>query len=368
MASSVDGALVTSAPGVRRGYRPALDGVRGVAVLLVLVDHIGHEPQWHVGPYGVTLFFALSGYLITGLLFDELVRERSVSLTRFYLRRAARLLPALLLVVLVCDLAFLLLGDTTAVKASIPALAYVANYATILDGEYLWGWGHTWSLAIEEHFYAIWPLVLILMLRRLGARRALMWTLVACGVALAWRTVLLTFDGYPGQWFAINHGTVARADALLYGCAAALALRLGWRPRAWMAWAAPAVIVAVFALRLPDGVEATLGQVLISVACALTLASLDHNPTPLARGLSVRPLVLLGVISYGVYLWHYPLLFVAYDLGFEGPVARLLSGGVLGIALAAASYVWLEQPVRRRVRAREDLVVGWREWWRVRRS
>lgn len=358
MTSRGGAAVVSAARGLRTGHRPALDGVRAVAIAMVLVDHIGHEPQWHVGHYGVTLFFALSGYLITGLLFDELAQDGTVSLPRFYLRRAARLLPALVVVVVVCDVLFYLLGDIEAVKASIPALAYVANYAVVVAAEYPPGWAHAWSLAVEEHFYAVWPLALIVMLRRLGTRRALGWTLAACVAALAWRGVVLTLDGWDGRWFLVNHGTLARADALLYGCAVALAVRVGWRPRAWMAAAAPAVVVALVVLDVPDVVEATAGQLVLSVACAVLLACLDYTSPSLARVLSWRPLVWLGAISYGLYLWHYPLLYVAYDLGYQGTLARFVSGGLLATAAAAASFAWVEQPLRRAARARESVVVA----------
>jgi peptidoglycan/LPS O-acetylase OafA/YrhL len=339
---------------VPTGYRPALDGVRGLAILLVVVDHIGQTPAWHVGHYGVTLFFALSGYLITGLLLDESGRSGgSVSLTRFYLRRAARLLPALLVVVVVCDLLFWALGQTGALKASVAALAYLANYVTILHGDYLRGYGQTWSLAVEEHFYAVWPLALVVLLRRQGLHRALRWTLGACLAALAWRAVLLTFDDWSGQWLAINHGTLARADALLYGCAAALAVRCGWRPRAWMAWASAALVGALTVADLPDDVGATAGQALLAVAGAVLVVCLDHTRTPLRSALSFKPLVAIGAISYGLYLWHYPLLELAHELGYSGVGVRLVAGGLLATALAALSYRWLERPARDAVRARE---------------
>lgn len=109
---------MTLAPVTPSGYRPALDGVRAVAILLVVVDHVWHDPPVLLGATGVTLFFALSGYLITGLLVDELQHEGRIDFVRFYLRRSARLLPALVLVVVVCDLLFLAVGDLASVEAS----------------------------------------------------------------------------------------------------------------------------------------------------------------------------------------------------------------------------------------------------------
>ena len=343
---------------VRTGYRPALDGVRGVAILLVVVDHVAGTPLWHLGGYGVTLFFALSGYLITGLVADEVTRDGGLSYRRFYLRRTARLLPALLLVVLVCDALFWALGQTSAIKASLVTLAYLANYATVAYGDYLPGWGHTWSLAVEEHFYLVWPVVLVTLLRRRGPRAALRWTLVACLAALAWRGVLLALPYFDGVWFVVNHGTFARADALLYGCAAALALRLGWRPAAWMTWAAAGVVVALMVLRGPDVPVATAGQALLSVASAVLLAGLDHTRTALTRLLAWRPLVGLGVLSYGLYLWHYPLMTLAHLAGLEGAAWRALVGAVVAPAVAALSYRYVERPLRAAARAAEPRLLA----------
>jgi peptidoglycan/LPS O-acetylase OafA/YrhL len=149
--------VASAAAAPARGYRPALDGIRAVAVLLVVVDHVWSHPPAALGPTGVTIFFALSGYLITGILAAELDRSGRIDFARFYLRRAARLLPALLLVVLVCDLLFAAAGALHPVIASVAVLFYAGNYAALWIGQFLPGYGHTWSLAIEEHFYVLCP-------------------------------------------------------------------------------------------------------------------------------------------------------------------------------------------------------------------
>lgn len=346
------------APVPPRGYRPALDGIRAVAILMVVADHVWHEPPIALGPTGVTLFFALSGYLITGILVDEHTRTGRVSFRRFYLRRTARLIPGLLLVVVVCNLLFLLVRDLASVKASVYALAYVANYATIWRDAYLPGWGQTWSLAVEEHFYLVWPVVLLLLLTRGRLRTALWWVLVGCAGAVAWRLALLSLDGVDAGSLVIYHGTLARADALLYGCAAAVAVRLGYRLPSWVVWPAVVVIAAMTVLTGATVLFATLGQALLSLAAAALVMAVDTTTTPLRRALSPRPLVYVGVISYGLYLWHYPLIYVAYGLGIgETLWGRALFGVVLTTVAAAAAFRWVERPAKQLARDHEDQLV-----------
>src|SRR5215217_6929486 len=228
------------APGqVATGYRPWLDGVRAIAVLMVVAQHILGGTRLDFGYTGVGLFFGLSGYLITSLLLDERDASGRVSLRGFYLRRGARLVPALVLVLVVCDILFLLQGDGDGPLGSLFALTYTANYAQVIDPAAMPAYGPTWSLAVEEHFYLLWPLALLAVTRRWGLRTALAVTLAACLASLVWRAGLTALSAPVGL---LSMGTGERADALLYGCAAAIALRLGWRPKAWMLWLA---VVAV---------------------------------------------------------------------------------------------------------------------------
>jgi len=332
-------------------YRPWLDGVRGVAVIFVVAEHAtdvgGLSLPRGLAETGVGVFFGLSGYLITGLLLEEYQSHGRIRLRDFYLRRAARLFPALLLMLVVCDVLFVALGRPGVLKGSVAALLYLANYATVAIGNYLPGYGQTWSLAIEEHFYFVWPVLLLLLLRRREPRVILRWTLVAAAAALVWRTVLLIATDAPS--LLLYHGSLERADALLYGCAAALAVHVGWRPRAWMAWVAVAVCaVVVVSDNGPLGI--TLVQAATGVASAALVVTLDHVPGPLRRSLSWRPVVWVGVISYGMYLWHWALLSMSLTLGYRHLAVRLLVAFVLTPAVAAASFYLVERPVRRRVR------------------
>jgi peptidoglycan/LPS O-acetylase OafA/YrhL len=334
------------------GYRPWLDGLRGVAVLMVVVQHALGTIPVDLGFYGVSLFFALSGYLITSLLLDERAATGAVSLRAFYLRRAGRLVPALVLLVVVMDALFILVGDYGPLRGSLTALTYTSNYAEILDPQFVLGFGPTWSLAVEEHFYLLWPLLLLWLARRHGLSVALWATLAICVAALFWRGVLAVL-GAPLDMLAI--GSLERADAMLYGCAAAIALRLGWRPRAWMLWAA--VAGAALLPHAFDGhpyVGAIFNNTIMAVAGAAIVVCLDYAPTGWLRHLlSLRLVVAVGIVSYGLYLWHGPLMRLAAQLGYTGAAWRALAA-TAALAAAALSYRYLELPVRSWARRRAD--------------
>jgi peptidoglycan/LPS O-acetylase OafA/YrhL len=346
------------------GYRPWLDGLRGIAVLLVVAEHVGQVGSLRVpeglGETGVGIFFGLSGYLITGLLVDEWTTAGRVSLRRFYVRRVARLLPALLVMLTLCNLGYLALGRHGILRGSLYALSYVANYATILTGNYVPGYGQTWSLAVEEHFYLVCPLALVAVLARgSNVHRLLRWTLLACGVALAWRCFLVLATSAPD--LLMYHGSLERADALLYGCVAALAVRTGWRPGRWMGWCGAVILCVTVVLtdRGPFGM--TLVQAAIGVASAALAVSLDHHPGSPPRLLSARPLVWVGLVSYGIYLWHWPLLSMAGTVGADTPLGALVVGFAITPAVAALSYYLVERPARVAIRRRAESTLADRD-------
>lgn len=337
----------------RLGHRPGLDGLRGVAVLLVLVEHLFYAPVGHLGAIGVALFFALSGYLITGLLLDERARTGRIGLRGFYLRRAARLLPALLLMVSVSVVLLVAVGRPRVAVFSIPALGYFMNYFVGLSQNTVVVFGPTWSLAIEEHFYLIWPAALLLMLHRhWPLRRVLVVTLVGCIASAGWRMVLAGLDPPP---HFVNADTLSRADGLLYGCAAALAVRIGWRPSARPLWAGLVMAAAAFPLHLPG----YLSYSVLAVGSALVVVGLEAGA--LSAVFTWRPLVALGVISYGVYLWQDPIWFLwlaVTGLRWDS-VWSLLPMVPVIVAVAWLSYRFVEKPIRDRVRGRVDQPRNW---------
>ena len=356
---------------------PALDGVRALAVLAVLAFHAGLP--WASGGFlGVDAFFVLSGYLITTLLLAEQGRTGRIALGSFWRRRAARLLPALLLVVAASTLAARALmpaEDLTRLRGDgLAAVFYLANWRMVLDGDDYFSqtaapspFEHTWSLGIEEQFYLVWPLLLtVLIAGAAGHRTALRRVLVVCVGGVVVSTVLLA-AAYratdPGRAY---YGTDTRGASLLVGAALAVAVagrwpaavtggvRLGSRAaRAALGWAA--AIGAgwlVWLVGHTDGADARLyrgGLLLVALAVAAVLAHVVLVPDGWsARVLSWRPLVLLGVISYGVYLWHWPV-YVVVNAGRTGRTGLDLVAlrCLVTLALAVASYLLVERPLRR---------------------
>ncbi len=342
------------------GYRPALDGVRALAVTAVVLFH-GGVPGLRGGFLGVDAFFVLSGYLITALLLAEYDRSGRISLPDFWGRRARRLLPALLLVLVAVVLAGRYLVPDTELGLlrwdALAALGYLANWRMIWRGTGYFAQNaapsplqHTWSLGIEEQFYWVWPVAMGFLARY---RRAIVPLCLAGALGSAYLdAVLYRPDDVDRAYF----GTDTRAQALLIGCAlAALPLRPGRYGRRFLGGAAIAGTVATAWLWThADGTDGWLyrgGLTVAALAVAAVLAHAVASPTgPTARVLSLPPLVWLGRISYGVYLWHWPLFqfLTAARTGLAGP-ALLGIRCAATLSLATASYFLVEQPIRRGV-------------------
>lgn len=324
----------------RFGHRPELDGLRGLAVLAVLVGH--SNPEWFPTLHGIGLqvFFVMSGYLITALLLEEWSRDGRVRLRAFYRRRAVRLLPALaVLLAVVAPIAWLL-GSTETLMGATAGATYSSNFVWAA-GHDLGGLTHLWSLAIEEHFYLLWPIVL-LSVRPFGVRAV---TLVAVTLAVAsfgWQNMLVDAGAGDVAWMR----TDARAWALLVGCAAAGLTALGVQlPRVSTMVGLALVGVAGFATHLDSFTE---GLPLAAAGTALVCLASDRRLGPLRWA----PLRFTGRISYSLYLWHYPLYFLIGGgaIVAQGPlVGLLLIAGTYGLAMA--SWRWVEEPAKRRWRS-----------------
>ena len=310
--------------------RPELDGLRGVAILLVLASH-AHVPGFarEGGAVGVGLFFVLSGYLITSILVAEHARVGRVGFRTFYLRRALRLFPALgalLLTVVVASVVFHIQpGPPTRLGPTVAAVvAYVGNWYQAL-GNPLGILGQTWTLAVEEQFYIIWPTLLVLAMAVVSPRTAGILILGLAILITPWRLVLLGIGDIGHVYF----GTDTHADALLVGCAIAI---LGTRLPARWGWAAIIALVAVD-MAWPDGTLAALALGL-PLTAFLGWVAVASCPGRLAWA----PLAYVGRISYGLYLWHYLFIWS----GLPWPVVLAVSFGV-----AMLSYHLLETPFLR---------------------
>ena len=275
---------------------------------------------------GVTLFFVVSGYLITSLLLIERQSTGSLSLRAFYVRRGARLFPALALVLGVVGFGLVATGQPDVALSGVGYSAlYVSNLA-VAAGANLGPLEHTWSLAIEEQFYLIWPAVLLALV----GRPRILWLAVGAVIALAAILRLGAVDDQGHLW-VVYHSTATRIDAILVGCLLAF---VTWRPSRILALTASLFLFLAVALPLAPGTLIVYLLLPISIAGGLIVL---NRPSPLAW----RPLVAIGTISYGLYLWHFPLAAVL-------PTWAAIPAT---FAVAAASYRFLEQPIRRRVRS-----------------
>ncbi|HKO50330.1 MAG TPA: acyltransferase family protein [Polyangiaceae bacterium] len=346
----------------RLRHVPALDGLRGLALVGVLLFHANGALAG--GYLGVDLFFVLSGYLITSLLLAEHRETGRIALGPFWIRRARRLFPALLSlmpVVAIYGRYFARQDELLTVRAqALAALAYVANWQAIFRHQSYWQLfaapsplEHTWSLSIEEQFYVLWPLLVSLVLRRRGTRTLLGVCLVLSASSMA--AMWFVFD--PGNTTRAYLGTDTRMAGILFGAALATLIspndHFGVRTvRALDAFGLLAVLGLGFAWATLRGTNPFLyhgGFWLTELAALLLIAcAIAGERSLVARALAVRPLTWLGTISYGVYLWHWPVnVFLSTERthlhGFGLHAVRF----VLTFAIAIVSYRFLEQPIRK---------------------
>ncbi len=355
-----------------RAHVAGLDGIRAVAVIGVLGFHAGVS-GFGGGLLGVDIFFVLSGYLITSLLVAEWSTTGTVAFLRFYERRARRLVPGLfLLLLLVAVYArwFAQPGTLSTLRGdAFSTMAYVANWRFVFSGQnYFVHFGppspllHTWSLAVEEQFYLIWPGVALLTLRWRG-RRALA-VVAAAGIVLSAVLTLVLFENGVSVT-RLYYGTDVRTQEVMVGALLAIGLpafvrrvRRAGRPTRRMAYSAVTVLGGAAALALLWGLHAVSGQgaflyeggfLLVATATAGVILLVVVRPRAVvSRVLSLGFLGYVGRISYGLYLYHYPL-FLMIDNQHTGLSGATLLAVRLGAtaAVAVASYHLVEMPIRR---------------------
>ncbi|QNA83234.1 acyltransferase [Sphingomonas sp. So64.6b] len=340
---------MTEAAG-RRDYLPELDGLRALSVGFVLLVHASYG-RLQGGFLGVDIFFVISGYLITRLMMLERAATGRVDLREFYLRRVFRIIPPLLACLI---LAMLLWTGTLADRLPV-AVAVMAFFANFLPAEMLGSLGHTWSLAIEEQFYVVWPIVFILASHRVSKSAAIIAALVIVS-AVAIRFAMLA-AGYPPV--LLYTFTPARTDGLMLGCLlaiteTALSARVPQRLLRPLAWACFVAIVATlfFAQRdfMQEVAPAFTLFALLAAALIFTVPRLADGD-PLRRAFASPVARYFGRRSYGLYLYHYPIFHAAEAYRQPGNLTNYLLVVAVEVALSLIvtelSWRFLEQPMLR---------------------
>ena len=361
----------------RLPYMPGIDALRAIAVLAVFFYHVNTGGWMPGGFLGVDVFFVISGYLITALLLSEYRRTGHLDVLRFWLRRARRLLPAVAVMIAVTLVlaAIVIPGDVPSLRGdALASLFYVNNWHLILsDQSYFQEFArpslfrHLWSLSVEEQFYLLWPLALVVLLRRFRGRLGPI-ALAVAGVTAAsavWMAVLYQPGQDPSRLY---YGTDTRISTILIGAL----LAIFWRPSALahggarrhgplfdVVGVAALAGVVLFFLNSTDTAGSLYrgGFVGLAALSALAVAAATHPGTHFGRALGAGALTWIGVRSYALYLWHWPIFVLTrpdLDVPLRGWSLLVLRLG-LTVVLADLSYRLVERPIRR---------IGLRQWVR----
>ncbi|WP_166868821.1 acyltransferase family protein [Salinibacterium sp. ZJ70] len=345
-----------------------LDGVRAFAVVVVVIFHL--FPGLLIGGFlGVDVFFVVSGFIITRLLLLERGRTGRIALGAFWQRRARRLLPALVVLLLVCSSLAALIGGDVLVGLGgqlIAAMTFSSNWYFMATGSDYFAHGNPelfrnlWSLAVEEQFYLLWPLIVLAVIVRLSRRMGIgLLAVVTAASAIAMGVLLV-----PGEMTAVYYGTGTHAFGLTLG--ALVAMLTQWWSERELEWsrgarstlgvlgAAAGVGLAVLATTMPGEADWTYrgGLALVAVLTAVVICALLVPGSRFARALEWAPVRWIGVRSYGIYLWHWPLYVLAAAVlptWTSSPSLSVALGAsvvVVTIALAALSFRYIETPLR----------------------
>lgn len=347
-------------------YLPALDGMRAASILLVVVSHLGFG-KIVPGGLGVTIFFFISGFIITRLLLSDVIAAIRPDLKAFYLRRFFRLAPALVIFVLFANLAFLWLGRSLPLSDNLAALFYLANYWTIFHG---WGGGTpenpysplgiVWSLAVEEHFYFLFPFLVVLFRKNLS--RLLTVIVVTCILVLGWRIFIIMSDGITSfESVRTYKATDTRIDSILYGCLLSVMVAMqslapnGMSDKLLQRLSSNTFVIAGYLLlvatllvRIPE-LRETIRYSLQGLALLPIFANLfvAQRQGVIKSILELPVMVTIGKISYSLYLYHWLVVVVMKDIPAMSSTGMMWLVGVpLMFCMSFFSYRFVETPLR----------------------
>jgi len=340
-----------------------LNGIRAFAVVAVIAAH-AHVSWFGGGGIGVDMFFTLSGFLITTLLLRERAATGRVALGKFWGRRLLRLMPALLLMLLLVDAAGLVIGSelwTNGLAATPSVIFYFANWVAVLGGgsATLGVFAPLWSLSVEEQFYFAWPLIVMVCASFVRSRRAL----GIVGALIAFIAIVNRLVFFDGTDHERAFGTDFRLDIILFGALLAIFMDAGGSQtvrRITRFAVIPAVVFLLgVAVLVPDvhayGDPAAtylyyavgLPLIAISTTCLVGFVA-THQGSKLVSILSVKPFDYLGKISYGMYLWHFPIMVLVVSALHLEPTLLFATSLVGTVVVASISWRFVERPLSKR--------------------
>lgn len=337
-------------------YIRELDGLRGISIILVLMGHAG-IPFFQGGIIGVDIFFVLSGFLITSLLIKEFNESNDVNLKYFYLRRLLRLAPALIVLLLVLLLGCILLLDhTKTISYCIDAVItvfYMTNWARAFDIHPPSLLGHTWSLSIEEQFYILWPITIIALLKKVKNRKLL--AIIICSAALFSWSLRIYMASKGVMYDRLYNGLDTRADSLLTGCTLSILLSFNLISNNTMRFfktyysyisivSIAALVLIIISLSGNNLLMYYYGFAITEISVAiLILYIFTNHKSQLNSILSLSSLVWIGKLSYGIYLWHYPIFLFLNYLNLS-KLFVIICGTLLTFISASFSFYLIELP------------------------
>lgn len=336
---------------MKASYIPAFDGIRALSILLVSISHLGFE---HIipGGLGVTIFFFISGFLITRLLIEEFDKSNTIGLKNFFIRRLIRLYPPLIFFLIVMSALILIIESNINLKELAAAIFYYENYYVVFSNHEVIRFKILWSLAVEEHFYLFFPLLFLFLFPK---RKFLLVVIIALAVIsfLLRLSIALRYEANNYSEISTYSLTHLRADSIMYGCLLSMILYADKRQQFLKFSSHIAVFIVsagllLFTLLLRDEFfRQTFRYSLQGIALLFLIPPILYHPKyiSLRNFLSVKPLLLIGKLSYSIYFSHWVALYIALRYFTKGGVEWYVGYIIITFAVAYISFNWVEKPM-----------------------